>query len=309
MIPWRDYRERRTEDGTRVTRLAGEHGQVQVIRHPDGVLKIERSLPKALTGQNAEDLRQADVPDALAAVAAELHVLAPGVAWPDVGSLDPCKVDYCRSNVLEDPAYVDLTLRRWARLALPRKGYPVVGESGSLAWPRGEFRPKAYNKGRETGEHRYLNVLRTEVGVFSSRGLAHIPGLVAVGSGGRLTLVDVLVPQAAEFALGWFLSRVGGFDMAFEDMSDLALLKAMVGYFGPRRAFGLLGLCVGWQAMGVRTWEELEVLKLGDRASWYRARADLRKFRDEWALKHQEDAGVDLDGLQLRVASLARFAA
>jgi hypothetical protein len=308
LIPWRDYRERRTAEGTRVSRQAGEHGQVQVIRHPDGVLKVERSLPKALTGQNAVDLCQTDVPEALAAVDAELRALAPGVPWPAAGSLDPCKVDYCRSVVMDDPGCVDLTLRRLARLRLPKKSYPVVGESGSVSWPRGAFRPKAYNKGRETGELRYLNVLRLEVGAFGSERLGRIPGLVPVGSGGRLTLVDVLVPQAAEFALGWFLSRVGGIDMTSEDMSDLALLKAMVVYFGPRRAFGLLGLFVGWESLGVRSWEELEALELGDQRSWYRARADLRRFRDD-VLKRGQDGGADLDGFQARVASLKRLAA
>jgi hypothetical protein len=308
LIPWRERRERVLPDGVRVTAMAGEHGGVQVLLHPDGSVKVERSLPKALTGQNAVDLQQEDVPVALAAVDRELVDLAPEVEFPAVGSLDPCRVDYCRSVSMGSPAEVDVVLRRLASVQLPRKGRPVVGESGSVSWPLGEFRPKFYSKGRETGNLVYLNVLRYEVGAFGSRALGHIPGLVGPGSDGRLTVRDVLVPQAAGFVLGRFLDRVGGFDMTFEDVSDLAMLRELVAFFGPRRAFGLVGLCVGWSSMGVRTWQELEALELGDQAQWYRARADLRRFRDALAVKWGRDAG-SVDDVQGRLAGIARFMA
>lgn len=307
LIPWRSYTERRTADGTRVTRQAGERGQVQIIRHPDGVLKVERSLPKALTGQNAVDLTQDQVPAALAAVGAELRLLAPGVEWPELGTLDPCRVDYCRSIPLAGSAEVAHALRRLAGLTLPWKGRPVVGESGSVAWPRGGYRPKAYSKGRETGDPRYANVLRLEVGAFGGPTLAHIPALLAIGSGRSLTLADVLVPQAATFVLERFISLVGGFEMAGEDLGDLEFFRAMVAFFGPRRAFGLIGLCVGWQVAGVQSWQEIEAQELGEKTTWYRARVDLRRFRDHLAGLGQEPGEVDV--VQLRVAGLARLAA
>lgn len=338
MIPWHDVTSHRDEKGTRTSYRAGERGGVQIIGHPDGVLKVERSLPKALTGQNAVDLQQPDVPAALAAVDAELRALVPGVEWPAFGSLRPCRVDYCQSQRRESPEVVDLMLRRLQRLNLSRKGRPVVGESGSVSWPVGMFRPKAYNKGRETGDGQYADVLRLEVGVIGGRALGRIPGLVphasvpvasdigpngprdeplprpgvgpfGLGSEGspELTVVDVLVPQAAGYVLGWFASRIGGYELAGEELSDLAFLREMVSFFGGRRASGLVGYCVVWQTMGARTWQEIEALELGDRSAFYRARADLRGFRDHLASLGQEPG--DVDTLQARVAGLARLAA
>lgn len=307
MIPWRKVTDLRTPEGTRRSALAGNPGEVQIVGHPDGSLKVERSLPKALTGQNAVDLVQEQVPAALAAVDAELRALAPGVPWPELGTLDPCRVDFCRSIELAGSAEVAHALRRLAALTLAWKGRPVVGESGSVAWPRGAYRPKAYSKGRETGDRRYANVLRVEVGAFGGRSLAHIPALLAIGSGRTLTLADVLVPQAATFVLERFISQVGGFEMAGEDLSDLGFMRAMVGLFGARRAAGLIGLCVLWQGLGAWTWQDIEALNLGEKTTWYRARSDLRRLRDELATPGQVPDSVD--AVQVRVASLARLAA
>jgi hypothetical protein len=309
LVPWRAREERTNPETGEVRRSArgGNHLEAQVLLHPDGSIKVERSLPKALTYQNAVDLTQDQVPDALAAVDRELSVLAPGVPWPPFGTLDPCRVDYCRSVTMGGSAEVDLALRRLSLVPFPRKGRPVVGESGSVSWPRGDFRPKFYNKGRETGEDRYANVLRFEVGAFGSRALGHIPGLLSPLGGGELTVRDVLVPQAAEFVLGQALARVGGYEMSDQDVSDFAFLRAMVAFFGARRAFGLVGLSYGWLMFGVRTGDDLARLDLGERTTWYRARADLRRFRDHLAASGEELG--DVDEVQARVAGLGRLAA
>jgi hypothetical protein len=259
---------------------------VHLILHPDGALKFERSLPKALTGQNAEDISQDDVLNALAAVDVELGDLTGGLELPPVAEWVPCRVDYCRSHDLEDPGLVDLTLARLARQSVAWKGRPVVGESGSVAWPKGAYRPKFYNKGREDGRPEHRALLRFEVGVFGLGAFRTMPGLLSAvnapaRAGPGLRMVDVLVPAARDHVLSTVLHRMGGLPVNAEDMSDLEFARSMIDYFGARRAAALVGYCSLWAITGVRSAKDLG----SDPVTWYRAMADLRRFRDDLAAR------------------------
>ena len=117
--------------------------------------------------------------------------------------------------------------------------------------------------------------------------------------------------------------------MVGEDLSDLELFRAMVAFFGHRRTFGLIGLCVGWQVAGVWTWQEIEAAHLAEKTTWYRARVDLRRFREHLGPRaeavtvagarrvHRAKApdqlvarvSADVDSMQLRVARLGGLAA
>ena len=113
--------------------------------HPSGALVAERSLPKALTGSNVDDLTQGQVADALAAVDAELRD-ALGEDLPGLGSWVPVRVDYCHNAHLGSESEVARTLEKFALIELPRKGLPTVGQSHSVAWTRGSVRLKCYGK-------------------------------------------------------------------------------------------------------------------------------------------------------------------
>jgi len=95
--------------------------------------------------------------------------------------------------------------------------------------------------------------------------------------------------------------------MAGEHLSDVDFLRAMVACLGAKRAAGLIGTCVVWQLMGVRTHRDIERLELGERSTWYRAQRDLRAFR-EYLLTLGEDPG-DVHAVELRVAWGGRLAA
>ena len=115
--------------------------------------------------------------------------------------------------------------------------------------------------------------------------------------------------------------------MVGENLSDLEFFRAMVAFFGHRRTFGLIGLCVGWQVAGVWTWQAIEEQELGDHTTWYRARVDLRRFRDNLGprpeaatvgrrlhrAKGPDELGPrvsgDVDAIQARVARLSGLAA
>lgn len=296
-IPWTGSSRSfdRSTGEVRESLLARNPGGVVLMLHPDGTLKWERSLPKALTGQNAEDLTQADVPDALAVVDAEVEAQA-GPGLPSVADTVPCRVDYCRSFQLEDPALVDLALERWARMRVARKGLPVRGADGSVSWPRGEYRPKGYNKGREDGDPDHLSVFRFEVGAFGHRALAKIPGLLPIGVVGpdgppKLRVVDVLRPEASEHVIHKVLKAMGGVPVNGDDLGDVEFVRELMSFFGPRRGSAILGYCTVWAMTGVRGPADLP----GDATTWYRVVADLRRFRDHLTeLGRTPEAAEDL---------------
>lgn len=276
-IPWTGERRsfNRETGEVRGTLVALNPGGVVLMLHPDGTLKWERSLPKALTGQNAEDLTQADVGEALQAVDREVWEQA-GAGLPSVAESVPCRVDICRSFNLEDPGLVDLALERLARTRMARKGLPVRGESGSVSWPRGEIRPKAYNKGREDGNPDHLSLFRLEAGVFSHRALAKIPGLVT-SDAPWLTVAGVLRPEAAEYVIHKVLKMMGGIPVNADDLGDVELVRELGAFFGMRRGSAILGYCTVWALTGVRGPGDLGS---GQADTWYRVVADLRRFRD-----------------------------
>jgi len=282
----------------RRTRRCSEPGGPTLILHPDETLKFERSLPKALTGQNAEDIAQADVADALAVVDGEIDRLTGG-GVPSVAESVPCRVDYCQSFNLEDPALVDLALERLARTRIKRKGLPTRGESGSVSWAVGEYRPKAYNKGREDGVPDHLALFRFEVGAYGHRALAKIPGLLPTAHGSeagavapKLRLIDVLNPDAREYVLSKVLRSMGGIPVNADDMGDVEFVRELFAFFGMRRGAAILGYCTGWAMTGVRGPADLTE---GEQRTWYRVTADLRRFRDHLtALGRAVEASDDL---------------
>lgn len=282
-FPWNDQRRRVTDRGVMERLSGGPKGGPHVILHPDGTAKIERSLPKSLTGQNAEDLTQADVPDALASVDRELAALVPGIAVPSIGEMTPYRVDYCESINMGAPALVDIALARLAATRVARKGYPVRGESGSVSWTRGALRIKAYNKGREDGDPTHLALFRLEPALYGSATFRTIPGLV--GPDDRtVTLRHVLTEQVRSgvFDRVWSLLD-GGIPVSSDDMGDVAFVSAFVSFFGPRRAAAIIGYCVVWSMAGIRQPQDVT---LENRPTYYRVLADIRRFRD-----HHSDLG------------------
>jgi hypothetical protein len=95
--------------------------------------------------------------------------------------------------------------------------------------------------------------------------------------------------------------------MAGEGLSDVDFLRAMVKCLGTKRTAGLIGSCIIWQLMGVRTYRDIERQELGERSTWYRARRDLRAFR-EYLIAEGEDPG-DVEAVEARVARGGRQAA
>jgi hypothetical protein len=328
--------------------LHSGHGLL-VAAHPSGALQVERSLPKCYTGQNIEDLRQEDVGPAIAAVDAEIaDVLGEGL--PSFGSWLPVRVDYCESVHLGDESRVRRQLQRFADVELPHKGLPVRGQSGSVAWTRGAVRLKVYSKYSESkGDEKAAGVLRYEAGVIRARSLrdlrASIEALPAVSRGplssrrmlthelpysllvggavvprrvlgikANLSVLDVLKPEFHAAALGRYLTRLGGYAMSENEISDLVLLKELFAHLGGQRAAALLGWCLLWAASGVRSRQDVLALDMGSLATRYRLLADLRGFREYLRSKGYTVSGeaAEDDGPELlieRFGSMRKYAA
>lgn len=293
-------------------------------------MQAERSLPKALTGQNVDDLEAADVPRALAVVDQEIEdALGPGL--PPLGDWLPTRVDYCESVQLGNEMLVLRTLDRLAGIELPWKGLPVRGDARSVSWAKGSIRPKFYSKYLETkGDPRALGVLRNEFGVFRAQSFRDVLGAVAgepidarlaaraAAAGPALKLVDVLVPEVRDYVRGRYADRFGGGLMSEKELGDVELIRELVRFFGGRRGAALLGYCMVAAAFGATTRKEMLGVGALSVATRYRVLADIRRFHDHLRAKGylaggapeteaEEDAA--LDALIGRLGSAAQRAA
>jgi hypothetical protein len=246
---------------------------------PDGRLKVERSLPKALTGQNVEDMAQSDVTDAIEVVDQEVARALGTLALPSVGEMMPVRVDYCESRRLGSEDAVRADLLRLATVELPRKGKPVRGESGSVAWPIGAIRPKVYGKYVETrGSDSAFGVLRVEVGAFRLRTFRSLLGR---STGHRVTLEEVLTDVVRTAVMGRYAPQLGGGIAMVHELRDSRLAAEMFGLFGWRRTATLMGAALLWHVAGepeVRTMDPAQS-PFGSRATHYRIVSDYRRLR------------------------------
>lgn len=300
--------------------------------HDGGRLSAERSLPKALRGENVTEIVQGEVEPALAVVDAEIaDALGPGL--PPFADWLPSRVDYCHNEALGDDALVLRRLGKLSQVDLPYKGFPVVGSSRSVTWPRGEVRLKAYSKSLETkGDPRAAGVLRWEAGVVRARGLRNLMAAVGIGDHYRhaasstmepsagvlggfedgcevrpgLRVLDVLVPEMHSAALGRYLEFLRGGVMSADEMSDVALVRELVEFFRPGHAAVVIGWCCLLRAFGARSRGDLVTVNIGGVATRYRILADMRAFRCHLVEKGlaEPDAEEDeyLAGLMARLA-------
>jgi hypothetical protein len=297
--------------------------------HPSGALVVERSLPKALTGSNVDDLRQDQVTEALAVVDDEI-LDALGEKLPGMATWAPVRVDYCHNAHLGSESEVARTLEKFARVELPRKGLPTVGQSHSVAWTRGAVRLKVYGKYLETkGDPKAAGVLRFEAGVVRLQSFRDLRDAMAKGSGsdanspvaevygvactpnngrtlGRVPLrelktrrdlrvVDVLTPEYHAASLGRYMERLRGDAMSEIELSDLAFMRELFDFFGVRHAVVVMGWCTTWHVLGVQSRADALASGYGHLASRYRVLDDIRRFRAHLVAKgvlvddHQSD--------------------
>lgn len=259
-----------------------------------GRLQVERSLPKALTGQNVVDLRDDQVADAIAVVDQELGGVLGVAGLPSIAEWSPARVDYCCSMRLGSEERVALELRRLGDVHLPRKGRAVRGESGSLRWSHGAEKPKVYGKYLETGgDPMALGVLRYEVAVHHKR---RFRTLLGRAPGRPVALREVLTESIRDQVLGRYQPSFAEVAMSKDEMGDLEFVREFLGFFGAGRGFQLYGWCVYWALSGYRTFAELEKVageQDWNRSSRYRALQDLRKFRAYLRAKEQDPGSVE----------------
>jgi hypothetical protein len=274
---------------------------------PDGRLKVERSLPKSLTGQNVEDLQQSDVADAVTSVDREVARVFSTLALPSVADAIPVRVDYCQSTRLGSEDAVRVELRRLSTLELPRKGHPVRGESGSVAWPRGAIRPKVYSKWLETrGQESAYGVLRYEVGAYRVKAFRTLLGW---SSDRPVALQDVLTADVrAKVMTRYAGALMGGYAMGHE-LNDMRFAAEMIGFCGVRRTATLLGHAWLWHLAGEPAVKDIDPTKspFGSSATHYRVVGDFRKLRDHLTAKGY-DVGQEDEGMRGVVRILERSA-
>jgi hypothetical protein len=276
----------------------------------EGGLQVERSLPKALTGQNIVDLEQWQVGAAIERVDAEVEeALGRGLA--SVADGLAVRVDYCQSVRLGDESRVRRSLDKFAGVELPYKGLPVRGQNHSVAWPVGAIRPKAYSKFSETRRNpAALGVLRFESEVRRAKAFRDVLARAATSSAHSMlghrsadapngpALRDVLLPEVHSFVLGRFADRLRGDVMSADELGDLDFGREMLRFFGWRRTASLLGYCLLFLMYGVKSRNDmLAAPVVGSLATRYRIVADLNRFRLDLVARGlmpagEEDAGV-----------------
>lgn len=260
------------------------------ITYRDTGLLVERSLPKALHGQNIEDLTQGDLAPALAVVDREVRD-ALRVELPPIGQWQPVRVDYCRSERLpggEDE--VRRALGVLASVVLPYKGLPVRGQHHSVRWPKGTVQPKVYSKYSETkGDALAAGVLRREASVYHLKAFRKLTGIEEPRVSDALT--------AAVWSAVWApyeLAMQGG-RLTMKQLGDLRLVRELVGHFGTRRAASLLGYCVLLAMAGCETRADMLASEALEFRTKYRVLADLRAFRAAMEAKGYAFAGDSAD--------------
>lgn len=275
--------------------------------HGDGsALKAERSLPKVYRGQNVDDLIGPEVAVALGEVDGEIADALGTYDLPSIGEWTPVRVDYPWSLRLRDEGEVNRTLDKWAGLEMPYKGLPVVGQSASVTWSKGDIRLKAYSKFRETQfDRRAAGVLRVEPGVFRVRTFRKLLGL---DGGADVRLLDVLTPAMHGIVRDKFAGRLLGDVMTAKELGDMALFNEMLGLFGSRRTATLLGWALMWALKGVESREGMLAIGLGSLQTRYRVLADYRRFRAHllaqgYVLSETGDETSDVEEIVHRIAA------
>jgi hypothetical protein len=294
------------QSGERTTaRILNDPGGPSLTLLPDGRLKIERSLPKALTGQNVEDLKQSDVGDAIEKVDAEIARALGTLATPSIALAKPVRVDYCESERLGSEDAVRRELMRLRGVELPRKGQPVRGDSGSVSWPKGAIRPKVYGKYVESrGLEAAYGVLRHEVGAFRLKTFRALLGRPATAP---VALGDVLTTDVRASVMGRYgVQLAGGLAMAHE-LTNSRFLAEMLKMFGVRRTASLLGYALLWHGSGEPPVREMDPTRspFGSQATHYRVVADFRQLRLRLVESGYEVVDEEPDALMREVVHVA----
>lgn len=240
--------------------------------HPNGLL-VERSLPKALRGENITDLSGPEVAASMAALDTEVAAILP-FAVPSIAEWQPVRADYCESRQVGGESEVLRMLDTLAHTVLPYKGLPVRGDHHSVRWPKGAISPKFYSKFLETKrDPRAEGVLRGEMTV------RHLGTFRALTGTDRPTLADVLRPECFQKVWDPLRPALGGAALSAQEMGDIALVRELVGFFGTRRAAALIGYCVLFVLAGVETRADMVASDVLEFRTKYRVLADIRAFR------------------------------
>jgi len=294
----REFRSVKLDSGVETGRaVLNVHKGPALTLFQGGALMVERSLPKALRGQNIDDLRGPEVAVSLAIVDEEVREALGGVALPSIAEWAPVRVDYCESTRLESEAHVLRALDALSGVELPYKGLPVRGQHHSVRWPKGDVQPKAYSKYLETrGDPAALGVLRREAGVFHLATFRDLTGLASP------LLLDVLTPELHARAWEPFGDYWRGGAVSGKELGDVRLLRELVDFFGRRRAAALLGHCAIFVAFGVQTRADVLGCDAVSLSTRYRVLADIRAFRAAMAAKGYDIVADGADDGEYAVA-------
>jgi hypothetical protein len=287
--------------------LNTETGLLLTLHGGGRALQAERSLPKAYRGQNVDDLSGPEVAVALAELDGEIADALGTWELPSIADWLPARVDYPRSVRLQDEATVYQTLNRLSGVALPYKGMPVVGQSGSVTWSKGDIRVKVYSKYLESHDTRARGLLRVEPGVFRARAFRKLLGRA---TDAPVTLLEVLTPMLHESVNERFAGRLRGDVMTTKELRDRDLLNEMLALHGARRTATLLGWAVMWGLKGVESRDEMLAVGLGSLPTRYRVLADYRRLRDVLVEKGYElsETGQEDDDVETLVHLIAEAA-
>jgi hypothetical protein len=308
--PKRWQRSRSTVDhatGEVVQTMTSNTGGLLLTLHGARAIKAERSLPKVYRGENVTDLHGPAVSVALAMMDAEIGDVL-GYDIPPVAAWLPVRSDYPRSIDCGDEAGVMRTLAKLAGLEMPYKGRPVVGQSHSVTWSKGDIRLKAYSKHAETkGDPRALGLLRVEPGVFRARTFRRLLGRA---SDADVSLLDVLTADMHERVNDKFRARLEGDMMTAQEIGDLDLFREMLAIFGARRSASLLGWAAMFGLTGVESRTDMLNSSLGSPATRYRVLADFRELRRAliakgYTLSETGDETHDVEEVVHRLSGLA----
>lgn len=282
MEPHRWQRDKSSVDletGEVVHRLVSNVDGLLLTLHGGGrALQAERSLPKLLNGQNISEIRGPEVGVAVAMLDAEIADALGVWSLPSFGTWLPVRADYPRSVDLGSEAMVLRTLEKYSGLEMPYKGLPVIGQSHSVTWSKGDIRLKVYGKYQESRrDARALGLLRTEPGVFRARAFRLLLGRTDPKD--PPTVLDVLTPRVHELVHEKFEARLRGDAMTAKEIGDLDLLNEMLALFGGRRTATLLGWALMFGLTGVESRADMLASPIGSMPTRYRVLADYRALR------------------------------
>lgn len=291
------------------TFMTNADGLLLTLHGGGRALQAERSLPKVYRGENISDLDGPATSVALAMVDGEIAEALGVWSLPSVSTWLPVRVDYPRSVQMGDEATVLRTLAKYGGLEMPYKGRPVVGQSHSVTWSKGDIRLKVYGKYAESrGDARALGVLRIEPGVFRARAFRQLLGRPAAND--PPTLLDALTPEMHRTVHAKFEARLRGDAMTANEIGDLALARELVAFFGVRRTATLMGWAALFVLYGIESRADMLSVSLGSMPTRYRVLADFRRFRDHlteqgYALSDVGTPDADIEDVVRRLGHAA----